>query len=840
MREKKKLIALILSAVMWITSVSPVFAAEVFSSGETGLSEESVLGGGSSAAEPSGEDFDTDIFLDEEDTFQQDKENSFPLNENGAFQTDEENDFPSNKEDTFEADEENGLPSNKENALLSDGEEASLSDGEESQIEEFADGGSEDLFQSSDGKQVVCTVEPIKRADEFTPIGTGCDTPTAEEVVLETGPELFTAGSEQETVNTADVDAVIRASEELRAAMVKRKGTVDISLRLSFEVDEDSWDSFVYNILLMAFEETGNPWEGDYLRWHFQETELGLITMDEKTRTYTIHLPFVFYTTYAQEQQVTKSVSNVLKSLNITDKTTPYMKIKKIYDYVCKTVTYDDVHVSNSNYTRQFTAYAALIDKTAVCQGYALLLYRMLMEVGVENRMIPSENHIWNLIYLRGSYYNVDATWDAGVLPDSYGYFLKGSKSFEKDKEHIRESDDIFCDYNSAEFKNTYPVSTKDYAVQKADIPSSGECAHTWNAWETVLKPDCTSEGLKYRVCKKCGEEDYSELSKTAHKWKYTSKKNNTHIAKCSVCGTSKTVKCSFDKNICSKCKGQRVPDAVKIKKISSAGYNKLKLTWNKAEGATGYEISYLKGKTWKVIKKTKSTSYTHTSSKTYPIKTGTTYYYRVRAYCTVNGVTTYGAYSSKTGGKSVAAKPELVSVKAKAYNKVTITWKKAAGATHYLIYRKNGKKWDRVATLSGANVTSYTHVSSKRYPVEVGTNYVYSVRSYTKKGNTYGLYDKTGKSVKTSLEKTSLTVSRVSSGLKNTWTSVNGATGYQVQRYTGGKWSVVKTVGAGTLSYVDTSAQKNASYRYRVRAYRSFNGRRVYGGYSSVRVAKR
>lgn len=840
MREKKKLIALILSAVMWITSVSPVFAAEVFSSGDTGLSEESVFREDSSAAAPSGEDFDTDIFLDGDDTSQTDGDNGFLSNKEDTFQTDEENPFPSNQGDTSQTDEENSLPSNNESGVLSDGEAPLLSDGEESQIEEFADGGSEDLFKSFDGQKVVCTVDPIKREDEFTPIGTGCDTPTAEEIVLEAGPELFTAGSEQEAVNEADVDAVVKASEDLRAAMVKRKGTADISLRLSFEVDEDSWDLLVYNILLMAFEETGNPWEGDYLRWHFQETELGLITVDEKTRTYTIHLPFVFYTTYAQEQQVTKSVDNVLKSLNITDKTTPYMKIKKIYDYICKTVTYDDVHVSDSNYTRQFTAYAALFDKTAVCQGYALLLYRMLMEVGIENRMIPSENHIWNLIYLRGTFYNADATWDAGVLPDSYEYFLKGSKSFEKDKEHLRESDDIFCDYNSAEFKNTYPASVKDYVVQETDTPSGGECAHTWSAWETVLKPDCTSEGLKCKACTKCGEEDYSVLPKTAHKWKYTSKKNNTHTAKCSVCGTSKTVKCSFDKNICTKCKAQRVPETVKITKISSAGYNKLKLTWNKAEGATGYEISYLKGSSWKVVKKTKSTSYTHTSSSTYPIKTGTTYYFRVRAYCTVNGTTTYGTYSARTGGKSVAAKPELVSVKAKAYNKVTITWKKAAGATHYLIYRRNGSKWERVATVSGSDVTSYTHVSSASYPIEVGTSYVYTVRSYTKTGNTYGLYNKTGKSVKTSLGKPSLTVSRVSNGLKNTWTRVNGATGYQVQRYTGGKWSVVKTLGAGTLSYVDTSAQKDASYQYRVRAYRSFGGRRVYGGYSDVRVAKR
>ncbi|MDO4307264.1 MAG: transglutaminase domain-containing protein [Eubacteriales bacterium] len=836
MKEKKKLIALIISAVMWITSVSPAFAAE-FSSGGEDISV--FMQEASSSDEKENESGDTDLPGDDA-VFSEGTQEEISPKEDTREENPPEEMLPEELFPEEGSPEAAGAGEASDTEIFSDTEDILTSGEEEAQTEEFADGEYEDLFQSTDGKQVVCTIAPIKRVDEFTPIGTGCDTPSAEEVVMEAGPELFTAGSESEDVDEADLNAVIKASDDLRAAMVKRKGTVDISLHLSFEVDEESWDYLVYSLLLMAFEETGNPWEGDYLRWHFQETELGLITKDEKTMTYTIHLPFVFYTTYAQEQKVTSEVNRVLASLKITEKTTPYMRIKKIYDYICRTVAYDEAHVRNSSYTRQFTAYAALIDKTAVCQGYALLMYRMLMEVGIENRMVPSENHIWNLVYLRGAFYNTDATWDAGVIPEYYKYFLKGSRSFEADKEHIRESDDIFCDYNSAEFKNEYPTSVTDYTVQAADIPSGGECTHSWGAWKTILKPDCTSEGLKYKECTKCGEENYAAVPKTAHKWKYSSKKNNTHTAKCSVCGTSKVLKCSFQKNICSKCKAQRIPAAVKITKISSAGYNKLKLTWKKVEGATGYEISYLKGKTWKVIQKTSGTTFTQTSSKEYPIKTGSTCYYRVRAYCTVNGKTTYGAYSAKTGGKAVAARPVLVSVKAKSYNQVTIKWQKAAGATHYLIYRKNGTKWERVATIAGADVTSYTHTSSQTYPVEVGTAYVYTVRSYTKTGNTYGLYDTAGKSVKTSLGKTTLTVSKTGTGLKNTWTRVKGATGYQLQRYSGGKWSVVKTVNSGTLSHIDTSAEKGASYQYRVRAYRVFSGKRVYGGYSSVKTAKR
>lgn len=711
---------------------------------------------------------------------------------------------------------------------------------ETAELTEFSDDVSEELLQSSEGEDFVCRIPPIRRPDAFTPIGTGCDTPSPEEIIAEAGPGLFTAGEEAEGVNESDAAALAKAAEELRRAMVKRAGKVKLSLKLSFEIEEDDWFYIVYSLLLMAFEETGNSFEGDYLRWQFQETGESMVSVDAKG-AYRIELPFVFYTTYAQEQMVTQAVNRALSDMAITDKMPPYLRIRKIYDYVCSTVVYDDIHESNADYVLQFTAYGAIVDQAAVCQGYAVLLYRMLMEAGITNRMIPSERHIWNLVYLRGIYYYVDATWDSQVIPEHYLYFLKGSRSFETDADHIRETDDLFCDYNSEEFRNAYPVSQADYIVLAEDTPESGECSHEWGAWKTVLKADCVSEGMKSRSCMKCGMEDYASVPKTVHKWKYAPvARKNVHKARCSVCGITKTLKCTFVNGICTKCKAQRIPDAVRITGIHSAGYNKLKLTWSAVEGATGYEIAYLKGKSWKTIGKTSKTTYLHISSTAYPVKTGVTCYFRVRAYCTVKNHTTYGAYCAKTGGKAIAGSPAIISVQANAYNRITIKWKRIAGATHYLIYRKKGEKWERIATLQGGDITSYTHVSSKEYPIDVGTAYTYTVRSYTKSENTYGLFDKKGRSAKTSLENTSLSVSRCENGLRNAWKRVNGATGYQLQRYSGGKWSVIKSLDSGTLSYIDTTAQKGASYQYRIRPYRVFRGKRVYGKYSPVKTVKR
>ncbi len=84
-------------------------------------------------------------------------------------------------------------------------------------------------------------------------------------------------------------------------------------------------------------------------------------------------------------------------------------------------------------------------------------------------------------------------------------------------------------------------------------------------------------------------------------------------------------------------------PAKAKIKVKASKG-GKATITWGKLEG-TGYRI-YMKtgnGKFSKIKEVTKKSTVKYTKTG---LKKGTTYYFKVRAYKTVNGVKTYGAYS--------------------------------------------------------------------------------------------------------------------------------------------------------------------------------------------------
>lgn len=64
-----------------------------------------------------------------------------------------------------------------------------------------------------------------------------------------------------------------------------------------------------------------------------------------------------------------------------------------------------------------YTAYGALGQQSAVCQGYAMAYMYLLDRVGIESDYCSSDalNHAWNIVYIDGKSYHVDVTWDDPV-----------------------------------------------------------------------------------------------------------------------------------------------------------------------------------------------------------------------------------------------------------------------------------------------------------------------------------------------------------------------------------------------------------------------------------------
>ncbi|MEA9355939.1 transglutaminase-like domain-containing protein [Bacteriovorax sp. PP10] len=111
-----------------------------------------------------------------------------------------------------------------------------------------------------------------------------------------------------------------------------------------------------------------------------------------------------------------------------------------IYNYIAKTVKYDQVRYKDKSYmTHVYDALSVLENPVAVCSGYANLLAAMSRAYGIRAKVINGKalmsygwgQHAWNEVYVNDEWKMVDPTWDAGRKYQSY-YFMAPER-FEKD-----------------------------------------------------------------------------------------------------------------------------------------------------------------------------------------------------------------------------------------------------------------------------------------------------------------------------------------------------------------------------------------------------------------------
>lgn len=200
----------------------------------------------------------------------------------------------------------------------------------------------------------------------------------------------------------------------------------------------------------------------------------------------------------------------------------------------------------------------------------------------------------------------------------------------------------------------------------------------------------------------------------------------------------------------------------------------------------------------------------------------------------TISAITTDG--NKKASCKVYVTKKLGAKVSAQTTSSVTLKWTKVSGSKGYKVYQYNAKtkKYSLVKSVS-AKTTSY-----KVSKLKAGTNYKFQVASYmadngkdiTVQSDKLSTATKPAKSSKVTVKKASKTTAKV------TWKKVTGATGYKVYMSTSkkGSYKVVSTVkGATKVTYTKENLKKNKTYYFKVRAYKSVNGKNLYSGYTSA-----
>lgn len=605
------------------------------------------------------------------------------------------------------------------------------------------------------------------------------------------------------------------------AAVILRKGMENREARIAIRCPADAitpTDGILDEIAEKALEETGVPTQGDYIRWAYAgwNGSYSLESDDEG-----LHYVFVYdckyYTTAAQEAELSEKIDSVLQSLDINDESSDYDVICAVYDYICANVSYDYDNLNDSEYLLKYTAYAAMINKTAVCQGYSALMYRMLQQKNIDCRLIPGSDHAWNIVAIDGVYYNADSTWDAGRDPKNYAYFLCGDSDFAG---HTR-----YSEYSTEEFYRLYPMAETKYVV----CPS-----HSYGAWVTTKAPTCTESGIETRTCAKCGVSENRAIPAAGHHYDAvaiaptcTERGYTTHTC---ACGDSYTdsytdaVGHNYKAGICTICGAldpECRPTSPQIMITTESG--RPRISWNAVNGADKYWVyRSVDGETFDYYARTDKPSFTDGSTSI-----GTTYYYAVKAVAVLGG---RDVSSGRSTAQSIQCRPAAPSLSIyRASGKPQLRWNAVSGAAKYWVYRSadgvNFKYYDSTAK------TSYTNTGAS-----LGTKYHYRVKAVAVVNgkNVASAYSGT-KSLFTTPAAPGVSIYRVNGKPRLKWSAVTGAAKYWIYRSADGV--NFKYYDSTTwTSYTNCIAASGTEYYYEVKAVAVVNGKNVASDFSNTK----
>lgn len=170
-----------------------------------------------------------------------------------------------------------------------------------------------------------------------------------------------------------------------------------------------------------------------------------------------------------------------------------------------------------------------------------------------------------------------------------------------------------------------------------------------------------------------------------------------------------------------------------KLVSVKSLGESKAQIKWVKVKKASGYKIYRKTYNTkWKLVKAINNgsaTSYTDNG-----LKSGTKYYYTVRAYRKTGNKTISGKYNTK--GIYVVTDlqiPTLTKISALSHSEIQLSWNKTVNTNGYYIFRRKNANsdWELLATIEDGNVLQYTDSTCVD-----ATKYYYTIQAYTSVDN--------------------------------------------------------------------------------------------------------
>ena len=143
-------------------------------------------------------------------------------------------------------------------------------------------------------------------------------------------------------------------------------------------------------------------------------------------------------------------------------------KVFYVHEWLVQNIAYDREHLSD-DVQDDHNLRGALLEGTAVCDGYAKTYALTLRRLGITGVLVTSKDigHAWNMVELDGNWYQVDCTWDDPVDgSDQLGYCMHKHllcTTEEMNTNHNDDGDDsVAFDLENLGTQNIVNLATDD------------------------------------------------------------------------------------------------------------------------------------------------------------------------------------------------------------------------------------------------------------------------------------------------------------------------------------------------------------------------------------------
>jgi len=260
---------------------------------------------------------------------------------------------------------------------------------------------------------------------------------TASEQITETIPALG---------NGDDGGAALEKEEnicKIRDAMINRQEEIVVAFWDSKHDYIDDGDSFFTDFVKPAMSEdyAEGCYSGDYLNNTVKSYDCSIRRLGDN---YEVTLRVEYRDTAKEEQMVDSVIKEVETSLGLAEMNEAE-RVNTIYKFITSYVEYDEAagkaSLEGNPDNVAHTAYGALINGQAVCQGFACLFYAMCENAGLDARIISGTadngrsigSHAWNMVKVDGEWYYCDVTWDTCLKSIYWKYYMISEEKMGKD-----------------------------------------------------------------------------------------------------------------------------------------------------------------------------------------------------------------------------------------------------------------------------------------------------------------------------------------------------------------------------------------------------------------------